>query len=235
MLEAYQAYTDYNGMMKLLEAIFENICKATGIEKVDYRGQTINLKPPFRKLYLPELWKDNCGEDIHNILEGKSFNRKGLEALAGKLSIGIGEATPSAKIFERIFDDKILPLLHEPAFVLDHPTAITPLAKCKPGDESLVERFEFFAGTDELANAYTELNDPQDQLGRLREQARQKQAEKNDEVDVIDMDFVEAMECGMPPTGGIGVGIDRLSMLFCGKPSIREVVLFPALRADELK
>jgi len=179
---------------------------------------------------MPELWKDKCGEDIHNILKGKSFDRTGLMALAKKLHIEAGPDTPSAKVFERIFDGKILPELVQPAFVLEHPTAITPLAKCKPGDESLVERFEFFVGTDELANAYTELNDPLDQRERLEEQMRQRRDEKNAEADILDEEFVQAMEAGMPPTGGIGIGIDRLCMVLTGHPSIREIILFPTLK-----
>jgi len=231
-LEAYQAYTDYEGMARLFESMVENCVEQLGKDSVNYRGQEISLKTPFRRLYLPELWKDNCGEDIHEVLDGKTFNRPSLLRLAKKLAVEHGEDTPSAKVFDRIFDEKILPLLVQPAFVMDYPTAITPLAKCKPGDESIVERFEFFAGNNELANAYTELNDPEDQMTRLQEQMRQKQAEKNEEVDVIDKDFVEAMEMGMPPTGGIGVGIDRLTMLLSGQASIKEVILFPTLRAE---
>jgi lysyl-tRNA synthetase class 2 len=232
MLEAYQAYTDYNGMLKLFEDIMQEICNKTAVKEVEYRGKKIKLTPPFRKLYLPELWKEKCGEDIHNILHGKQFNRTGLIKLAKKLGIKHDSETPSAKIFERIFDNKILPFLYEPAFIFDHPTAITPLAKCKKGDISLVERFEFFAGTEEIANAYTELNDPQDQQERLVEQKRQKEQEKNEEVDIIDTEFVHALEMGMPPTGGIGVGVDRLIMLFAANPSIREVILFPTLKAE---
>lgn len=232
MLEAYQAYTDYEGMARLFESIIEACARELGIESVEYKGEKISLKPPFRRLYMPELWKEHVGEDIHNVLNGKTFNRPALIALAKRLNVENGEDTPSAKMFERIFDAKILPLLGQPAFVMDHPTAITPLAKCKPGDEAIVERFEFYCGMEEISNAYTELNDPEDQMGRLTEQMRQKMAEKNEEVDVIDKDFVEAMEAGMPPTGGIGVGIDRITMLLTGKPAIREVILFPTLKQD---
>jgi lysyl-tRNA synthetase, class II len=232
MLELYQAYADYNTMAETFEAIVAECIESLGIDSVEYRGERISLKPPFRRLYLPEMWKDKCGEDIHEILDGKLFNRKKLLELANKLKIDSSIDTPSAKVFERIFDEKILPLLKEPAFVMDHPTAITPLAKCKPGDTSLVERFEFFAGTEEVANAYTELNDPEDQMERLTEQMRQKQSENNKDVDVIDKDFVHAMESGMPPTGGMGIGIDRLTMLLTGKASIREVILFPTLKAE---
>ncbi|MFH1618832.1 MAG: lysine--tRNA ligase [bacterium] len=233
MLEAYQAYTDYTGMSELMESIVEACSKELGCATVEYEGMKIPLKPPFRRLCLPELWKEKCGEDIHGILDGKSFNRSGLTTLAGKLGIEHSPDTPSAKIFERIFDARILPLLETPSFVMDYPTAITPLAKCKPGDESLVERFEFFAGKEEIANAYTELNDPEDQKERLVEQLRQRRNEKNEDTDILDNDFVEAMEAGMPPMGGIGVGIDRLTMLLTGNPSIREVILFPVLKQQD--
>ncbi|HOX22296.1 MAG TPA: lysine--tRNA ligase [Elusimicrobiales bacterium] len=231
-LEVYQAYTDYNGMMQLLEDIFSGCAAALGKDSVEYRGVKISLKPPYRRLSLPDAWKEHCGEDIHNILQGKTFNRANLESLAKRFHIEHGADTPSAKIFDRIFDAKIVPLLEQPVFLMDYPTAITPLAKLKGGDPCITERFEFFAAGMEMANAYTELNDPDDQLERLQEQMRQKQAEHNEEVDVIDKDFVEAMEAGMPPTGGMGIGIDRMAMLFSGNPSIREVILFPTLKAE---
>ncbi len=232
MVEAYKAYSDYHGMAELVEKLFERFIQVIGSETVEYNGVKINLKPPFRRLSLPDEWKVKTGEDIHNILDGKRFNRQNLVALAGKLHIECGPDTTSAKIFDRIMDDKILAELQQPTFVFDHPTAITPLAKCKPGDETLVERFEFFAGTEEIANAYTELNDPEDQKSRLVEQLRQQKEENNGEADILDKDFIEAMEYGMPPMGGIGIGIDRITMLLTGKPSIREVVLFPLLRPD---
>ncbi|MEK7722148.1 MAG: amino acid--tRNA ligase-related protein [Elusimicrobiota bacterium] len=193
----------------------------------------VNLKPPFRRLSLPEEWLRKTGEDIHEVLKGKSFNKENLKKLAARLNIGFAAGTPPAKIFENIMDEKILSDLDQPAFMMDYPTAITPLAKCKAGDESIVERFEFFAGKEEIANAYSELNDPEDQKSRMLEQLRQKEEENNGEADILDKDFIEAMEYGMPPTGGIGVGIDRLVMLLSGKPSIREVILFPLLRPTD--
>ncbi len=233
MLEAYKAYSDYHGMAELVERVFERCIKLIGSETIEYNGEKINLKPPFKRLSLPDEWKAKTGEDIHEILRGKGFNRENLKKLATKLHIEYGADTTSAKIFDRIMDEKILSDLHQPTFVFDHPMAITPLAKCKAGDESLVERFEFFAGTEEIANAYSELNDPEDQKSRLLEQLRQQQEENNGEADILDKDFIEAMEYGMPPMGGIGIGIDRLTMLMSGKPSIREVILFPLLRPAE--
>ncbi len=232
-LEAYIAYSDYNGMAEFVESVFERCIKITGSETIEYNGNTINLKPPFKRLSLPDAWKEKTGEDIHEVLKGKGFNRENLIKLAKKVHVECAPDTTSAKIFDRIMDEKILGALVQPTFVMDYPTAITPLAKCKAGDESLVERFEFFAGTEEIANAYSELNDPEDQKSRLVEQLRQQKEENNGEADILDKDFIEAMEYGMPPMGGIGIGIDRLCMLMNGKPSIREVILFPLLRPDQ--
>ncbi len=230
-LEAYQAYTDYHGMAALLERVLSDAAAALGVETVDYRGNQISFKPPYARHSLPELWQRYVGTDIHEVLKGKGFDRAGLEAAAARNGIELGKDTPDAKIFDRLMDEKVLVRHPEPCFLFDHPTAITPLAKLKPGDESLVERFEFFIGGDELANAYTELNDPIDQRSRFAEQAKQKEA-GNSEAELLDAEFVEAMEHGMPPTGGIGIGIDRMVMMLTGTPSIREVILFPTLKEE---
>ncbi len=232
MLECYEAYSDYEGMAQLFERVVAECAEAIGVSKTTFGGVEIDLKPPFRRLYLPEAWKTYCGEPIENILEGKGFNRAGLLKLAEKVGAPAGEKTPSAKIFERVFDARILEHLDAMTFVFDHPTAITPLAKLKPGTQSLVERFEGYAARQELSNAYTELNDPQDQRDRLQEQARQRQ-EGDAEADILDEDFVQAMEAGMPPMGGMGIGIDRLVMILTGQTSIRDVILFPTLKPGE--
>ncbi len=231
MLEAYEAYSDYEGMAALFETILSECAEAVGAPEVEWRGQKISLKPPFRRLYLPEIWKERCGEPIEQVLEGKGFNRAGLLSLAGKLGVHAGEKTPSAKIFDRIIEAKIEDLLIQPTFLLDHPTAITPLAKLKPGTQSLVERFECFAAGIELSNAYSELNDPQDQRDRLVEQQKQNAA-GDAEADLLDEDFIQTMESGMPPMGGIGIGIDRLTMFLTGRDSIRDVILFPTLKRE---
>jgi lysyl-tRNA synthetase class 2 len=235
-IEAYQAYTDYHGMAAFFEKVMSDATEALGIDSVEYKGQSISLKPPYKRAYMPELWKEHCGEDIHKVLKGKGFDREGLHALAEKLGIDGHKDLPDAKVFDRIFEAKIEPLLVQPTFVLDHPTAITPLAKCKENpdgtlDESLVERFELFIAGMEVSNAYTELNDPIDQRERFAEQAKQKDG-GHEEAELLDEEFVEAMEHGMPPTGGIGFGIDRLVMLLTGNPSIREVILFPTLKPE---
>ncbi|HVA66541.1 MAG TPA: lysine--tRNA ligase [Elusimicrobiota bacterium] len=232
MLEAYQAYTDYDGMADLFEKITAACAEALGVSTVDCGGKALSLKPPFNRVRLPELWKNACGEPLEAILDGLRFDRAALLQLADKVGAPADERTPGAKIFERIFDAKIMPRLNGITLVFDHPAAITPLAKLKPGSPSVVERFEAFAAGQELANAYTELNDPQDQRARLAEQARQRQEENDAEADILDEDFVEALECGMPPTGGIGIGIDRLVMLLTGQASIRDVILFPTLKKE---
>lgn len=232
-LEAYKAYADYNKMAELVEKLFERFVKEFAISEIEYEGRKINIKPPFKRIYLPEIWQKKTGEDIHKILNGKSFNKENLITLAKRLNIEYDNKTPSAKIFERIMDFVIKDETVQPVFILDYPTAITPLAKLKDGDEAIVERFEFYVGGNEIANAYTELNDPGDQKSRLVEQLKQKFEENLGEADILDKDFIQAMEYGMPPTGGIGIGIDRLTMLLCSKPSIREVILFPLLKPKE--
>ncbi|MEK7234302.1 MAG: lysine--tRNA ligase [Elusimicrobiota bacterium] len=232
MLEAYEAYSDYERMASLFETLLTECAVACGVSEIDWLGKRISLRAPFRRLYLPEIWKDRCGEPMENVLEGKGFNRPGLLKLAETLGIHAGEKTPSAKLFDRIIESKIADLLEQPTFLFDHPTAITPLAKLKPGTESLVERFECFAAGIELSNAYSELNDPQDQRDRLAEQMKQKAA-GDAEADLLDEDFIQAMEAGMPPMGGIGVGIERITMLLTGRDSIRDVILFPTLKHEK--
>jgi lysyl-tRNA synthetase class 2 len=233
MMECYEAYSDYEGQAALFEEIVGTCAEALKIDEVDFGGKKISVKPPFKREYLPELWKRYCGAPIDDILKGKGFNRAGLLALAGNIGVPAGEKTPSAKIFERVFDAKILEHCEQMTFVFDHPTAITPLAKLKGGSQGIVERFEAFCAGQEYANAYTELNDPEDQRERLVEQARQRKEEGDQEADILDENFVEAMEAGMPPMGGMGVGIDRLVMLLTGQTSIRDVILFPTLKREE--
>lgn len=234
-LEAYKAYADYNTMAELVETLFERFSQEFGIDEIEFENNRIKIKPPFKRVYLPQLWKEKTSQDIHNILNGKSFNRENLLKLASDMNVEADRNTPSAKVFERIMDKVIKDVIQEPVFIMDYPTAITPLAKLKNADPSIVERFEFYAAGMEIANAYTELNDPSDQKSRLLEQMRQKFEENLGEADILDKDFIEAMEYGMPPTGGIGIGIDRLAMLITAKPSIREVILFPLLKPQEDK
>jgi lysyl-tRNA synthetase class 2 len=230
MIEVYEAYSDYHGMARLFERLVSDCAEATGIHEVVFAGKNISLKSPFAKIYLPEAWEKFCGEKIERILDGKKFNLPAIRDLAQRLGVPAGDNVPSAKIFDRIMDSHILNHCEGLTFVFDYPTAITPLAKLKTGTESLVQRFECFAAGQEISNAYSELNDPLEQRERLKEQARQRMDEGNDEAEILDEDFVEAMETGMPPTGGIGIGIDRLVMLFTGQSSIHDVIFFPTLK-----
>ena len=240
MLEAYQAYADYNVMADLFESVLTGVARDLGVlgKSIRFNDRDLKLEPDaaagrlrFRRAFLPELWQTHLGEDIHLSLKGKGFDSAGLRALAERKGVAHGPEVPDAKVFDALFERYIEAHLPAPTFVFDHPTAITPLAKCKPGDESLVERFEFFYQGLEFANAYTELNDPLDQRGRFEEQAKQK-AGGHAEAELVDEDFVQAMEHGMPPTGGIGFGIDRLVMLFTDTTTIREVILFPTLKPE---
>lgn len=240
MLEAYAAYSDYHGMALLFEKVLTGVAAELGVlgKTIKFAEREVNLTPDpatgllkFRRAFLPELWLQHLGEDIHLCLKGKGFDSAGLRALAARKGVAHGPDVPDAKVFDALFERHIECHMPEPTFVFDHPTAITPLAKCKPGDESLVERFELFFAGMEFANAYTELNDPLDQAGRFEEQAKQK-AGGHAEAELLDKDFVDAMEHGMPPTGGIGFGIDRLTMLFTDTTTIREVILFPTLKPE---
>ncbi len=238
MMELYQAYGDVNTMADLFEEILGNAAKAAGVEKVTYRGQEINLVPPYKRLHIPEAWKEKFGQDIHEVLNGRQFKREPLAKLAKEQGISFSANDPDSKIFDELFETKLLAGYNCPVIALDYPTAVSPFSKTKPGDPEIVERFEVFVNGSELGNAYTELNDPADQLQRLKDQAIEKakaQGEDAENADILDGDYIEALESGMPPTGGMGIGIDRLVMLLTGQDSIREIIFFPTLKAMEEK
>lgn len=238
MMELYQAYGDVNSMADLFEEILGNAAKAAGVEKVTYRGREINLVPPYKRLYIPEAWKETFGSDIHEVLDGRQFKREPLAKLAKEQGISFSAADPDSKLFDELFETKLLAGYDCPVIALDYPTAVSPFSKTKPGDPEIVERFEAFVNGSEMANAYTELNDPADQLQRLKDQAAEKakaQGEDAENADILDGDYIEALESGMPPTGGMGIGIDRLVMLLTGQDSIREIIFFPTLKAQEEK
>ncbi len=237
MMELYQAYGNVNTMADLFDELIGNAAKATGVTKVNYRGHEVNLVPPFKRVYLPEVWKETFGEDIHNILDGRHFKKPELVALAKKAGVKFDESEAANKIFDAVFDEKIVSKYSDPVFIMDYPTAVSPFSKNKPGDPAIVERFEaFVAGGQEIANAYSEINDPADQYQRLKDQAAEKAKDsKNEDADIVDMDYIIAMESGMPPTGGMGIGIDRICMMLTAQDSIREIILFPTLKPQETK
>ncbi len=234
MMELYQAYGNVNTMADLFDEIIGNAAKAVGVEKVQYRGHEVNLVPPFKRISLPVIWQETFGEDIHEILDGREFKREPLIKLAKKVGVSFKEDEPSNKIFDVLFDERIVNQFSDPIFMMDYPTAVSPFSKNNPNDPALVERFEaFVAGGQEIANAYSEINDPADQYQRLKDQSAQKQADtKNEDADIVDIDYIVAMESGMPPTGGMGIGIDRICMMLTAQDSIREIILFPTLKAQ---
>lgn len=233
MMELYQAYGDVNTMADLFDEILGNAAKAIGAEKIHFRGYDVDLRPPFKRLYIPVAWKEKFGHDIHEVLNGRHFNRAKLEEVAREQGVKFGPNDSDSSIFDELFEGKLLAEYHNPVIAMEYPTAVSPFSKTKPGDPELVERFEVFVNGQELGNAYTELNDPADQLQRLKDQAAAKAEAKGEDAnnaDILDADYIEAMESGMPPTGGMGIGIDRIIMMLTGQDSIREIILFPTLK-----
>lgn len=227
LLECYQAYADYNDMMRLVEDMFMYVAKEVlGDTKLTRNGQTIDLGQPWQRLYLREAVKKHCGIDFEDHADAASLS-------ARMVALGI-EADPTkgrGKLIEQLISDFLEPKLIQPAFLLDYPVETSPLAKRKRGDSQLVERFEGFVDGMEVANAFTELNEPLEQRERFRQQLKDRAGDE--EAEIGDEDFLQALEYGMPPTGGLGVGIDRLVMLLAGQRSIREVILFPHLKSKE--
>lgn len=226
MLEYYQAYTDYNDMLVLTEALFRNAAEHLGSTTCTYRNQTIDFNQPFARVGLFDLLNKYAGEDLSAVTDVE-----GLYQFAKERNLNVADGLNYGQLLDKIFGLLVEPQLMQPTFVVDYPKAISPLAKTRrDGPDNLVERFELFICGMEFANAFSELNDPLEQRARLEEQTRLR--EKGDEeAQVIDEEFLEAMEFGMPPTGGVGIGVDRLVMLFTGQESIKDVILFPAMRA----
>ena len=225
MLESYEAYADYNDVMKMLEEMVSKISQQVlGTDKVQFSGNVINFKPPWQRLSLRQAIEKYSGIDFDEFPDADSL---GAEML--KLKMEVDPQKDRGRLVDELISTFVEPNLIQPTFLLDYPVEMSPLAKAKPDDERLVERFEAFAGGMEIANAFTELNDPIEQRQRFWQQQKERQAE-GEVVESIDEDFLLALEYGMPPTGGLGVGIDRLVMLVTNQQSIREVILFPQLR-----
>ncbi|MFC1932161.1 lysine--tRNA ligase [Chloroflexota bacterium] len=226
LLESYEAYANYNDVMAMLEEmVYEVSQQVWGTGEIKFGDNIINLKPPWRRLSLREAVEEYCGIDFVKYPDADSLRVK-----MGELQIEVDPEKNWAKLVDELLSTFVEPKLIQPTFVYDYPVSMSPLAKNKPHEERVVERFEAFAGGGiEIANAYTELNDPIEQRERFEEQLKERQAE-DEERWTIDEDFLLALEYGMPPTGGLGVGIDRLVMLLTNQQSIREVILFPQLR-----
>jgi lysyl-tRNA synthetase class 2 len=225
MMECYQAYGDYTTIMDLVEGLYGDCSlAANGTLQIEYQGNAIDLTPPWRRVSMRDLILETSRVDI-----AACADLAALRGRIGELGLQVDPAPTWGKTVDQLFGTFAEPTLIQPTFVVDYPEEISPLAKKKPDNPRLVERFEAFAGCLELANAFTELNDPLDQYARFLEQAEQRKA-GDQETHPIDLDYVQAMMHGMPPTGGLGVGVDRMTMLLTNQASIREVILFPQLR-----
>lgn len=229
MLEFYQAYADYHDLMTLTEQLFIKLAKETsGSSTLEYQGYKIDLTSPWRRLTYFESIIEMNGFD-RDILK----NRGEALAAAQKLGLDVSSNMSLIGILNLIFEETVEPKLIQPTFITDYPTEISPLSRRKDSDPSLADRFELYVASRELANGFSELNDPLDQHERFKVQAAQREA-GDEEAHYLDKDFLRALEYGMPPTAGEGIGIDRLVMLFTNQASIRDVILFPQLRPENL-
>ena len=225
-VEAYVAYSDMDGMMELAEGVMSYTAeKVLGTTEVEWRGKQISLKAPFKRLHMVDAVKEYAGVDFWKEM---SYEEAVAIAAEHHIEVEAHENTVGHIInlfFEKYCEDKMI----QPTFVYGHPTSISPLAKKNPEDGRFTDRFELFIDGDEYANAFTELNDPIDQKERFLAQLEEREL-GNDEANEMDTDYVEALEYGLPPTGGIGIGVDRFVMLLTGQESIREVLLFPHMK-----
>ena len=227
MMELYQAFADYTDIMDLTEVLFVNAANdATGSSTVLIDDIPVDLAKPWRRVRMIDLVKEATGVEVH-----PSQPREQLVALAEKHGVKVLPHFGPGKIIEELFEATCEAALREPTFVTGHPVEISPLARVDRNDPHLTERFELFVGGRELANAYSELNDPVEQRLRFEDEQKSKEA-GNAEAGSVDEDFLRAMEYGMPPTGGLGIGMDRLVMLIGNAQSIRDVILFPTLRLE---
>ncbi|RLJ69801.1 lysyl-tRNA synthetase class II [Hydrogenivirga caldilitoris] len=226
MVEFYAAYWDYNDLMKFTEELFAHLLERTvGTLKLIYEGKEIDFTPPLRKVRYFDLLKEKTGRDKEFFLH----NLSGLRELAKELDITNYDKLTHAKLIDKVFEKVAEEDLIQPTFVIDFPKILSPLAKTHREDSELVERFELIVATYEVANAYTELNDPADQRERFVEQIKEKEM-GDEEAMAMDEDFIRALEYGMPPTAGEGIGIDRLVMILTNTDTIRDVILFPHMR-----
>ena len=225
-IELYAAFADYNDMMDITEEIVSKTAqKVLETTKINYQGTDIDLTPNWKRITMIDAIKEQTGVDFNTI----ETDEEALE-VAKKLEVEIDAIkTTRGEIINQIFEDKVEETLIQPTFIYDYPVEVSPLTKRKPSDPRLTERFELFIGGREYANAYSELNDPIDQYERFLNQVRQREA-GDDEANMMDEDFVAALEYGMPPTGGLGIGVDRLIMLLTDQASIRDILLFPTMK-----
>ena len=226
-MESYEAFADYRDMMRLVEDLVSTVAnEVTGGTAVEYDGNTIDFAPPWPRLSLVEHIEEHSGIRILDVQDVDS-----LKLEMSRVGINVDDQVSWAGLVDKLISTRVEPQIVQPTFLIDYPVQVSPLAKRTPGDPRLVERFEAFAAGMEIANSFTELNDPVDQRARFEEQEEFRAALPEEEWDRLDEDFLTAIEFGMPPTGGLGMGMDRLAMLLSGQRTIREVVLFPQLRS----
>ena len=230
LMELYQAYTDYHGMMDLTEKLYRHVAKeVTGSEILKYGDHEMDLSKPFERLTMVDAVKKYAGVDFNEIPDTEA-----AKALAKEKGIEFEERHQKGDILNLFFEEYVEDHLIQPTFIMDHPIEISPLTKKKPDNPDYVERFEFFMNGWEMANAYSELNDPIDQRARFEAQEKALAA-GDDEAEHTDEDFLNALSIGMPPTGGIGFGIDRMVMMMTNSPAIRDVLLFPTMKSLDKK
>ncbi len=225
MLESYQAYADYNDVMDTVEEMVSTVAlEVLGGSTAEYGDTKIDFAPGWHRVTLRDAIKHHSGVDFEEHPDIES-----MREAAASCGVAVDETWGRGKLIDELLSAKVEPLLVQPTFLTDYPVELSPLAKRKPDNPRLVERFELFIAGREVGNAYSELNDPQDQRERMLQQARLRAA-GDEEVELADEEFLTALEYGMPPCGGLGIGIDRLVMALTGQTSIREVILFPHLR-----
>jgi lysyl-tRNA synthetase class 2 len=231
MLEFYQAYSDYQDLMKLTEEMIAFVARsAAGKEEIEYDGHLISLRPPFARLSLRHAVVEAASKKLGATISASDLSDHArAQELAGRLGVHVDPRNGPGKVTTTIFETLVEESLVQPTFVYDFPTEVSPLSKQRADDPDTVERFELYAGKIELANAFSELNDPVEQRKRFEQQLLEK-ARGDQEAHAMDEDYVRALEYGLPPTAGEGVGVDRLVMLLTGSKSIRDVILFPQMR-----
>ncbi len=234
MMEFYEAYAEYHALMRMTEEMIVTVARqAIGSEQVTFGAHQISLRPPFARISLRDAARAAASARLHReVTDGDLRNRDAVAALARELGLevdaGHGAGKITTEIFEALCEDKLI----QPTFIYDFPTEVSPLSKQKPDDPDTVERFELYIGGVEVANAFTELNDPTEQRRRFEAQLTRRAGGDLD-AHAMDEDYIRALEYGLPPTGGEGVGIDRLVMVLTNSPSIRDVILFPLMRKRE--
>lgn len=227
-VELYEAYTDYHHMMDLTERLFEHIALTTkGTTEIEYQGTPISLARPWKKMSMVEAVKEFTGIDFDATDDVATLKKQ-----AESVGVGLADNLTWGKLLYEVFDQKVEEHLVQPTFILDYPVEVSPLAKRKPTDNRLTERFEFFITSREMGNAFSELNDPIDQKARFMAQVAERE-KGDDEAQMMDEDYVNALMYGLPPTGGLGIGVDRLVMLFTDQFSIRDVLLFPTMKPNK--